>query len=97
MSRIAGRDHRVWEWLIQAGVVTPGDFTRRVIIDMDVSRAVMIYVEKFGSDGMFTITAPDLGHAIVTTLEPPASISDVTAAGDANKVYLRTDGVDQAD
>jgi len=41
--------------LKDAGIVNDGDYVRRVIIDIDVSKAVVVYVERYGDERLLDI------------------------------------------
>lgn len=51
--RIHGR--KFLEALAEAGIIDPGDFIRRVVIDASVDGAVVIYVERFGDDRLLSV------------------------------------------
>lgn len=53
--RMHGRSPEVWEALKAAGIVREGDFVRRVIIDIDVAKAVTIYIERYPDSRMLEL------------------------------------------
>jgi hypothetical protein len=61
-SRIHGRSPEVWAALREAGVIREGDYVRRVIIDIDVTAAVTVYVERYGDSRVLDLI-PVLGRA----------------------------------
>jgi hypothetical protein len=45
--RIHGRSEELWNALRDSGIVRDGDYVRRVIIDIDVRSAVVVYIERY--------------------------------------------------
>lgn len=59
--RIHGRSEELWAALRDSGIVREGDYVRRVIIDIDVSSAVLVYIERFADTRALEIL-PVIGH-----------------------------------
>jgi hypothetical protein len=60
--RIHGRSEELWNALRDAGVIRDGDYVRRVIIDIDVNAAVVVYIERYGDTRLLDLI-PVLGGA----------------------------------
>jgi hypothetical protein len=58
---VHGRSPELWNALKASGIVREGDRVRRVIIDIDVSKAVLIYIERFADTRVLEIL-PVIGH-----------------------------------
>jgi hypothetical protein len=48
--RMHGRSQEVWEALKAAGIAREGDYVRRVIIDINVTDAVTVYIERYADN-----------------------------------------------
>lgn len=60
-QRMHGRSQKIYDALRLAGIIREGDNVRRVIIDIDASSAVLIYIERFADTRMLEIL-PVIGH-----------------------------------
>lgn len=68
------------EWLKKIGL--PHKLTKRVIIDIQVERPAMVYIEEYGSVGMLKVEPPDFlgGGAKVVVLDKGTKEGDVIEA-----------------
>lgn len=41
--------------LTDAGIIRPGDYVRRVIIDIEVGQAVIVHVERYGDERFLSL------------------------------------------
>jgi hypothetical protein len=53
--RMHGRDQRIYDALRDAGIIRENDYVRRVIIDIDVSAAPVIYIERYGDERLLEV------------------------------------------
>lgn len=53
--RLHGRSQEMFDALKQAGIIRDGDWVRRVIIDIDVDCAVIVYVERYGDTRLLDV------------------------------------------
>ena len=60
--RMHGRSQEVHDALVACGIIHKDDFVRRVIIDIDVTRAVTLYVERFADSRMLDLLLPVIGN-----------------------------------
>jgi hypothetical protein len=65
-----GRSREIYDALCQAGIIREGDHVRRVIIDIDVSQPVVVYVEKYGDTRTLDLV-PVLGGAEIRGVPAP--------------------------
>lgn len=68
--RMHGRDQRIWDMLRAAGIVREGDYVRRVIIDINVTDAVVVHIERYGDERLLELFR-GLGGAEIRTLPRP--------------------------
>jgi hypothetical protein len=61
-KKILGR--KFIQALLDAGVVTPGEAVRRVVIDADVNEIVVMYVERFGDERLLQLVPAMTGVQI---------------------------------
>lgn len=61
--RLHGRSQEIYDALRQAGIIHDGDHVRRVIIDINVSDAVIVYIERFGDSRLLDLVIPVLASA----------------------------------
>jgi hypothetical protein len=61
-QRLHGRSQEIYDALRLAGIIRPDDHVRRVIIDIDVSSAVIVYIERYGDTRLLDLV-PVLGGA----------------------------------
>lgn len=54
-QRMHGRNPVLYEALKDAGIIRDGDYVRRVIIDICVEHAVVIYVERYGDERLLDL------------------------------------------
>ena len=50
-----GRSQKVFDALTDAGIIRENDYVRRVIIDINVTHAVVIYVERYGDERLLDV------------------------------------------
>ena len=60
-QRVHGRSPELWDALRDAGIVREEDYARRVIIDISVTSAVTIYIERYADTRVLELL-PVLGH-----------------------------------
>ena len=60
-QRLHGRSQEIYDALRLAGIIRPDDHVRRVIIDIDVSKAVTVYIERYADTRVLDIL-PVIGH-----------------------------------
>ena len=68
-----------------AGIIRPDDHVRRVIIDISVDSAVIVYIERYGDSRLLDLVIPVLGSAEIRGV--PASLmrpTDFPAASSAS-------------
>ena len=53
--RMLGRDQRIYDALKDAGIIRENDYVRRVIIDINVTDAVVIYIERIGDERLLDL------------------------------------------
>jgi hypothetical protein len=53
--RLHGRSQKIYDALAEAGIIRENDYVRRVIIDIDVSAAVVIHVERYGDERLLDV------------------------------------------
>ena len=53
--RMHGRSQKVFDALTDAGIIRENDYVRRVIIDINVSAAVVIHVERYGDERLLDV------------------------------------------
>lgn len=46
---------RLFDALRDVGIVRDGDYTRRVVIDVQVGNPVRVYVERFGDERLLSV------------------------------------------
>lgn len=75
-----GRSQQVWEALRESGIVREDDYVRRVIIDIDVTQAVTIYIERYADTRMLDIL-PVIGHGRsgIVWSDSPATVAQAEA------------------
>lgn len=61
VKHIHGRSQEVFDALRAAGIIHEDDHVRRAIIDIDATKAVMIYVERYADTRVLEIL-PVIGH-----------------------------------
>jgi len=59
--RMHGRSQEIYDALRLAGIIRPDDHVRRVIIDIDASSAVLIYIERYADTRVLDIL-PVIGY-----------------------------------
>lgn len=60
--RLHGRSQEIYDALRLAGIIREGDHVRRVIIDINVSDAVIVYIERYADTRLLDLI-PVLGGA----------------------------------
>lgn len=73
-----GRSQQVFDALLEAGIIHEGDYVRRVIIDIDVTQAVTLYVERYADTRVLDIL-PVIGNGrseIVTMPKIPETVAE---------------------
>jgi hypothetical protein len=60
-QRMHGRSQEIYDALRLAGIIRENDHVRRVIIDINVTDAVLIYIERYADTRMLEIL-PVIGH-----------------------------------
>jgi hypothetical protein len=53
--RMHGRSQKVFDALTEAGIIRENDYVRRVIIDINVTDAVVIHVERYGDERLLDL------------------------------------------
>jgi hypothetical protein len=64
--RLHGRDRRIYDALAEAGIIRENDYVRRVIIDINVTHAVVIHVERYGDEPLLDVIRGLDGAEILT-------------------------------
>ena len=59
--RMHGRSQEVYDALVSSGIIREGDHVRRVIIDIDITKAVTCYIERYPDSRMLELL-PALGN-----------------------------------
>ena len=54
-QRLHGRSQKMFDALTEAGIIRKGDYVRRVVIDIHVERAVVVYVERIGDERLLDV------------------------------------------
>jgi hypothetical protein len=54
-QRLHSRSQKVFDALKEAGIIRDGDYVRRVIIDINVSCAVVVHVERYGDERLLDL------------------------------------------
>lgn len=54
-QRMHGRSQEMFDALKAAGIIHDGDYVRRVIIDINVTAAVIVYVERYGDERLLDL------------------------------------------
>ena len=67
--RMHGRDQRIYDALTEAGIIRENDYVRRVIIDINVTDAVVIHVERYGDERLLDVIR-GMGGAVIRTGTP---------------------------
>lgn len=60
-QRIHGRSQEIYDALTAAGIIREGDRVRRVIIDINVTDAVTVYIERYADTRVLELL-PVIGH-----------------------------------
>jgi len=68
-KRLHGRSQQIWDALRDAGIVRENDYVRRVIIDINVTAAVVIYIERYGDERLLDVIRT-LDGAVIRTGKP---------------------------
>jgi len=77
--RLHGRSQEIYDALRLAGIIREGDHVRRVIIDINVSDAVVVYIERYGDSRMLDLI-PVLGGAEIRWSDKiPAAAAEAEA------------------
>lgn len=63
------RDKDVYNALIEAGVLTPGDRVRRIVIDIQVGRPVALHIERIADKRTLEAIIPGLKGIVETKPE----------------------------
>jgi hypothetical protein len=72
-KKILGR--KFIQALLDAGVVTPGEAVRRVVIDAEVNEVVVMYVERFGDERLLQLV-PAMTEVQIKQDEPAQAGDD---------------------
>jgi hypothetical protein len=75
-QRLHGRDQRIYDALRDAGIIRENGYVRRVIIDINVTNAVVIHVERYGDERLLDVIRTLDGAEIRTgtPAENPAAV-----------------------
>ena len=71
--RLHGRSQEIYDALRLAGIIRPDDHVRRVIIDISVDSAVIVYIERYGDSRLLDLVIPVLGSAEIRGVPGPAA------------------------
>lgn len=74
-QRLHGRSPEIYDALRLAGIIREGDHVRRVIIDINVSDAVLVYIERYGDSRLLDFVVPVLGNAEIRGVPGPEAES----------------------
>ena len=79
--RMHGRDQRIYGALTEAGIIRENDYVRRVIIDINVTHAVVIHIERYGDERLLDVVRT-LDGAVIRTGTPAESPGAVMLTAD---------------
>ena len=79
--RMHGRDQRIYDALRDAGIVHENDYVRRVIIDIDVTAAVTVHIERYGDERLLDVLRT-LDGIEIRTGQPAESPAPVRLTAD---------------
>lgn len=78
--RLHGRSPELYDALRLAGIIHEGDHVRRVIIDINVSDAVIVYIERYGDSRLLDLVIPVLASAEIRwTDKIPETVAEAEA------------------
>jgi hypothetical protein len=76
-----GRDQRIYDALRDAGIIREDDCVRRVVIDINVTHAIVIHVERYGDERLLNVIR-GLDGAVIRTGTPAENPEAVMLTAD---------------